>query len=160
MSDTARFYDNTSPDEYLDKTITALVHDGTPIVKTINFLAPYNIDNPVIVLDYDPVISGQCNYIQLSGSGYYYYTETPVLLAGGRMSIGCHIDVRMTFKNLIRASSAIVTRNENQYNMYVPDDRLPLLAKPSHYSRRFSSQPLVGKNTPLRWYLGVGGGTV
>lgn len=55
---------------------------------------------------------------------------------GQRMQIKCHVDVLMSFKDQIMACKVNSRTNQNNYNMYLPDDR-PIESRYIRYSKKF-----------------------
>lgn len=154
MSDTFRFYDNKSPSHYLNKVLTQLPDEHRE--RVINFKGNYNIEDPEIMLDYDPVIQSHGNYAFNPASGmYYFFQAPPVLLPGGRMLIKLHIDILMSFKQEILKLSPIITRAENLRNSYLPDGDMPIQANIEADSVKFKSSPLL---TSQQFCLIVAGG--
>lgn len=154
MSDTFRFYDNKSPSHYLNKVLTQLPDEHGE--RVINFKGNYNIEDPEIMLDYDPVIQSKGNYAFNPSSGlYYYFQSQPVLMPGGRMFIKLHIDILMSFKQEILNLSPIITRAENLRNSYLPDGEMPIQANIEGDAVVFKSSPLL---TSQQFCLIVAGG--
>lgn len=125
MSETLRFYNDTSKPDTLRKNPTAITRNGVPVTATATMLAPYNLEKPSFLLDYAADISGQCNYIQVAQSGFYYFVNEPILLSGGRMQIDCQMDYLMSFQAAILDSEIFADRNEYYFNKYYADERLP-----------------------------------
>ena len=73
------------------------------------------------------------NYMYVQGFGYYFINNQ---ILGNQCSyLICEKDVLMSNKSEISNMECFVTRNENEYNLDIPDNLLPLQEKTVVYSR-------------------------
>lgn len=83
-----------------------------------------NVVNPNILLHVGAEDIAQFNYMAISNFGRkYFITEITALTADTCMVSG-HVDVLSTYKDGIRANTAIVGRSETKYNMYIDDNTI------------------------------------
>lgn len=146
MSDTVLFYNNDSRPNVLRKHITPLMRSGSPITASVDFLDPYDLEAPRFLLDYDSDICGQCNYIEISGSGMYYFVGDPILLPGGRMLMEGEIDWLMSYQSDILSSEIWVERNEDYFSRYYADSDLPQDVRDNRAIYMFPNNPFNNPN--------------
>ena len=117
MSFTVKLQKNTSPANYVTKSLTDIktctgtLREGTSII------------DPVILLEGDTaanMVSG-ANYCYIEQFGRYYYITNILSDVTGIWEIHCHVDVLMSFATQIRAQNAIVSRQERRFNMMLDD---------------------------------------
>lgn len=82
--------------------------------------------------------SNDVNYIYIPEFRRYYYI-TNIISANFRLwEIHCHVDVLMSYKEQIRAQTAIVARQESQYNLYLDDGIFMVYQNPKIQTKTFS----------------------
>ena len=102
------------------------------------------------------------NYLLSTDLGRYYYVDSPVMGTGGVAYLPCKVDVLMSFKNYIRNSNAIISRQENLSTPYVIDEMLPSTLQRNISLYNFSDTPFKAENVTDGSYcifLTVTGGT-
>lgn len=110
---TITLYNNTSPPNYVNKSIT--------IVSTLTgtLRNPTSVTDPVITIERsDPT---GFNYARIEEFGRYYFVTGISSESNSLISISLHVDVLMTYKEGIKNMNAIVKRQENQFNLYLDD---------------------------------------
>lgn len=87
----------------------------------------------------DPVIVVEGSLAQLSGVNYftipafgrsYFVTGSPESLGGDFVLLRGHVDVLSSFAEGIRANTAIIRRQENDWNLYLPDEVIKSYSNP------------------------------
>lgn len=81
-----------------------------------------SITAPVIQIA-TPVLQ-PCNYAYIAAFGRYYYIDDIIAVRTGLWELHLSVDVLMTFKTGIKNSSFIVSRNENEHNDKIIDERV------------------------------------
>ena len=149
MSITIELLNNGSPVEKIGKSLTAggsytcLLKDKTSIL------------DPVIILQTSDSIHNY-NYMYIVDFGRYYFIKDIRSLNNNRWEISAHVDVLETYKNEIKANSAVIKRQQNMFNLYLDDPEF----KTYNYER---IQTLKFKNASnpfsktLRYVLTVNG---
>lgn len=96
----------------------------------VNIIFKANTDkgSATLELSYNENIFENANYCYLPDFGYYYYMSEPVL-SQQRIIYTLLTDLLMTFKSDILNLGCIISRQENNYNAYLNDDRFPVLNK-------------------------------
>ena len=125
-------YQNESPALYVYKNITAY---GTQHV--CNFKQPTDIVNPTITLELSAI---DFNYVYIGGSvdRYYYVTEKRSVRRGvWEVTLKC--DPLMSFATDILAAQAVVSRQENEWNLYLDDGTFKAYQYTNFYQEPFAT---------------------
>lgn len=138
MSFTVNLENNSEPVLLCAKTglttiesCTGVIIDGTGLV------------NPQIKIEVsDPANIESANYFSISGDivRHFFITEKKSITQKLWIITG-KADLRYTFADAIKASTGIVSRNENYYNMYLKDEKIPVMAKPAQSLYKFAHTP-------------------
>ncbi len=96
-------------------TITVILKDDTDII------------NPVIRLS-PSYMSTDFNYVYIPDFGRYYFMNGKGVLIGKLVEYTLSIDVLMSWRDSIKASTVIASRSTNKGNKLLPDN-IPVLAK-------------------------------
>ena len=132
---TIKCYQNLSENYVVDKNITQVGNDLTGTLK----------ENCSII---DPVIETQgiagdniakLNYIYIPSFSRYYYVRNIEILGTHLFLLHCHVDVLKSFAGGIRSNSAVISRQENAYNLYLPDGAFKTYANPHYQIVKFPS---------------------
>lgn len=118
------FYKNYSEKNHLDKNLTQM---GT-ISGTLR--EDCSVINPVIKIEsFSGFDLTQCNYCYIPDFGRYYFINN-IKCVGKLFEIEAHVDVLSTYKTAIRNNKAIVSRQQNEYNLYLQDGAIKTYAFP------------------------------
>lgn len=115
----ATFYYNKSDKNVLNKSI-----DAKDSNVTIYYKEDTDLTHPEFIYESDKFSTG-INYLKIEDTyinRYYYIND--VVMSHGYIILKCEEDVLMTFKDNIKNLTGIVTRNSNNYSLYLPDDKL------------------------------------
>lgn len=137
---------NTSDNNVVDKSIT---WEDTELVGA--FREPVNLNRPTIRLTAsysatNPDLFVKWNYLKLvvkdddSSTTYirYYFVDEVIAVRAGVFDLVCHVDVLMTYKNAIRAQTALVSRQEKYWNLYLNDSCFRVQNNPNVTTQAFS----------------------
>lgn len=125
-----KFYQMTNDKRVMSKTL------GTATTKSsCQLIEPCNILTPSFTIDIDTTLYAY-NYVYIAYFGRYYYIDNITVLDGARMVVDCSVDVLMSFGSQIKECTINTRRNENNYDMYLPDDR-PVESRTIRYSVKF-----------------------
>lgn len=132
------FYKNSSPSNCLDKSIAPVGSSMTVALKE-----PTSIIDPDIIVS-DPLgvpntFPANVNYFYIEELGRYYYITDAVSFSANVWEIIGHVDVLMSFKDEIKAQTAILSRQENLRNMYLDDGTFMAYQNPIIVTRYFSA---------------------
>ena len=92
---------------------------------TALFKGDCTITDPVIEVAYGSEYLN-ANYMYISDFGRYYFIEQTVV-SEQRIIYSCHVDVLKSFSTDIRNMTALVSRSENNYNLYLNDKYFKVL---------------------------------
>ena len=133
---TATLYINKSAYNILNKDILAIGTTNLTLYEMTDLMQPkFKIKNKT-----------NANYMYIDGFGYYFINNQ--VLGNQCCYLICEKDVLMSNKSEILNMECFVTRNENEYNLDIPDNLLPLQEKTVVYSRTDTvNAPDFGKGT-------------
>lgn len=78
------------------------------------------------------------NYCYVEEFGRYYYITNIISTNHTLWEIHCHVDVLMSYQEQIRAQTAIVARQESQYNLMLDDGIFMVYQNPKIQTKTFS----------------------
>ena len=128
---TLQLYTNNSENIVIDKSITAVgsaiegtMRDSLSILKPTILIAYNQTD-----LSYEQIMTA--NYFYITETGRYYYIDQSLTTVNNELiSITGDVDVLMSHAAVIRSQTAIIARQENNYNLYLDDGMFRLQQKP------------------------------
>ncbi|MBO7735149.1 MAG: hypothetical protein J6S67_21475 [Methanobrevibacter sp.] len=120
-----KLYKNLSEKNHLDKDITQL---GPDVIGTLR--DGCSIIDPIIKVE-NAVNNHltECNYAYIPEFGRYYFINN-ITCKGNLFEIQMHVDVLSTYKEVIRNNTAVVSRQQNNYNLYLQDGNFKTNAFP------------------------------
>ena len=119
---TSTFYINSSAENVLNKSLTE--------IKSVKYQVwePFDILHPTLTVRRDNDLL-DCNYVYIPKFNRYYFATVQVQ-KGNEMIVSCDIDPLESWKTRgLLDLSVPVIRQENKYNMYITDSKMPFLAK-------------------------------
>ena len=131
MSFQIRAYNNKSPANFVSKsltthsTLTGTLRDGSSLI------------DPVIIIQSTTIPT--FNYLYIQEFGRYYYINNYVNLVNQMYELHCHVDVLMTYGYTIKQNSAIIARQETEYNMMLDDGWFQAYQNPYYRVQTFSN---------------------
>ena len=129
-----KFYKNKSDKIVVDKNIDQV---GNTITSAV-IKEDISIMDPVFLLrDFTSFNIATCNYCYIDDLNRYYYITDIVILDQNLYEIHCHVDVLMSFKDGIRSNSAIISRQQNSYDLYLADGVFKTKAYPKFDIMKF-----------------------
>lgn len=115
----AIFYHNNSDEKKVNKSLSLITNVPCRIKEGTT------MRTPTIILSKDSLPNWNAiNYMYLDTFGRYYFIEPSNIhaLTGGEIAVGGRIDPLQSNVNGILNITCLVTRQENNYNMYMIDD--------------------------------------
>lgn len=132
-----KFYNNLSDKVVVDKNITQIGSDMTGTLRD-----DCSIIDPIIKVE--SIIGSNltsANYCYIEEFGRYYYI-TNIVCTGHLFEVHMHVDVLMTYKDGIRENTAVISRQERNYNLYLQDGVFKTYSQPhiqvAQFPRGFS----------------------
>lgn len=108
-------YNTTSEAHAVDKTLSELMVLSGTLRESSSIIDPvFNLT------DIDSVID-TLNYAYIPEFGRYYFVQNIESVRTGVWRVYMHVDVLYTYRSEILANSAIIQRNENQYDLKLND---------------------------------------
>lgn len=144
---TVKFYQNTSDNRYLSKSLT---QKGTDI--SCSFKEDTTQEDPVLIIS-PTSYQAEANYCYISDTGRYYYIVN-VTFSQQRVFVHLRVDVLMSFGSSLASCKCIASRSQNKYNSYLNDDRYPSLQYSNPVLKKFPT----GFNKGLSYVLTIAGG--
>lgn len=83
--------------------------------------------------------ANQANYLHIPEFGRYYFITNIISTHNQLWEIHAHVDVLMSYKDLIRQQEAIIARQERQYNLYLDDGVFMCYQNPKFQTKTFSN---------------------
>ena len=111
---TVTLYNTSSEKELVDKVLT------NPVTLTGTLRNECSVVNPVLNIESNSVITS--NYCYITEFNRYYFIDNVTVLRNNLYQLELSVDVLMTYKTDIRNQTVTIKRQENQYNLYLPDD--------------------------------------
>lgn len=132
---TIKIYKNLSDNNVLDKNITQMGSDLTGTLKE-----ECSIIDPVITIeDFTSFDIKSANYAYITEFGRYYYITNIICITDKLFELHMHVDVLKTYASEIRSNSAVISRQESQYNLYLQDGVFKTYANPHYEIKKFPS---------------------
>ena len=128
---TIKLYKNYSDKNVMDKNITQI---GSDITGTLR--EDCSVINPVIAIE--GLSDLGVNYAYISEFGRYYYINN-IVCKGKLFELDMHVDVLKTYAAGIRNNSAVISRQQNYYNLYLQDGVFKTYANPHIQIKQFPS---------------------
>ena len=128
---TLKLYKNYSDKIVVDKSITQV---GADISGTLR--EDCSIIDPVIAIE--GLSDMSVNYAYITEFGRYYYINN-IVCKGNLFELQMHVDVLKSFAGGIRSNSAVIARQEKNYNLYLSDGVFKTEAIPHYEIRQFPS---------------------
>ena len=132
---------NNSEPEKLDKDLSTIA-TVSGILKNETSLI-----DPVIIIECDLSNYVTCNYMSIPAFGRNYFITNIRSISAGLVEFSGHVDVLTTYKAQIRQNTAIVRRQENEWNLYLNDGSFKVYQNPlvltKEFPYGFSSQEYV-----------------
>ena len=125
-------YNNKSGNNVVSKTLSNEKEMNGVFLKNDT-----SIINPVFLLSgFDVSQFTDYNYLYVPSFHRYYFINNFVAKTGKIVEISAHVDVLMSYKSDILASTQMIERQQNKANNYILDNSLPLQAnrKISYYN--------------------------
>lgn len=100
-----------------------------------------SIIDPVIIVEANApgFQANESNYIYVEEFGRYYYITNIISVSYTLWELHCHVDVLMSYKEQIRAQTAIVARQESKYNLMLDDGIFMCYQNPKIQTKLFSN---------------------
>lgn len=127
-------YNVTAPNNALDKLSTGTVIDGFSGPATIDI----SVLNPTLIVETDSLNFIDANYMYIIDYGKGYFIEDKIVAtARNIVTFKLREDVLQSFASDILELEAVVERQTNNYDMYLPDLQIPVDCRKTVSYREF-----------------------
>ena len=116
--------------------------DNNVVTKNISQIASLtgSLRNESGIMSPSILIEGtypSANYCYISDWGRYYFIEEIISVRNNVSEIRCRIDTLMTYAQQIRGLTAIIKKQENDYNLYINDGSFMTYANDKVFTKGF-----------------------
>lgn len=109
-------YTNSSDDHQVTKSLTQILDITNGVLRE-----ECSIIDPVIKIEgLQAANYANCNYAYIPSFGRYYFIKN-IILKGNLCELHMHVDVLSSFATELKNLDAIVSRQENKFNLYLQD---------------------------------------
>lgn len=143
---TLTLYANSSEYAALDKELEQVISLSGILREESSIIDPV-----ITVEDLDDFIT-QINYAYIPEFGRYYFITNIESVRNHLWRLSLHVDVLHTYATAIRGNSAIIERNENEYDLQINDGLFQTRQNP-----RIAQYPFPGSFTNWNFVLAVAG---
>lgn len=152
MGFTVNLMANTDDLLVANKTLSTIKSTSGDFRETVDWL------NPTFKISCTSAEIGASNYLECQAGGVnrYYHIVGAAAITTDLYSVTCKADLRKTAYYSILGASGIVCRQTNNYDMYLPDGRIPVDARKNLNTYTFSD-PFAGETRAV--HMQVLGGT-
>ena len=125
------FQTNSSEDNRVDKTLTNIFN------KVCVLKNDTEIINPTLVINANISAMKNVNYFTINELGRSYFVKSIKSIRNGVVEVVGHCDVLSSNKTALRSNTAIISRNESKYNLYLDDGTFRTYSNPHILTRKF-----------------------
>lgn len=122
---------NSSEDNRVDKVLTNI--STRPCV----FKNDAELINPTLVINANISSMKNVNYFTINELGRSYFVKSIKSIRNGVVEVVGHCDVLSSNKTALRGNTAIISRNESKYNLYLDDGTFRTYSNPIILTRKF-----------------------
>lgn len=109
------------------KTLSGTLKETTSIIE------------PSITMEVNLSEIADCNYMYIPEFKRYYYITNIISVSNDLVQINGHVDVLMSFSGQFLNNNAIISRQENKWNLYLDDSTFKAYSNPNINIKRFPS---------------------
>lgn len=124
---------NNSPINKIGKSLTTIT------TLTGNLRNECEVLNPKILIETSEANIRTANYCTIENFGRKYFIEEIESVRTGIWMLNCHVDVLDSFKDKILANTAVVLRQENNFDLLLNDGVFKCKQNPRIFYKRFPS---------------------
>lgn len=100
---------------------------------------PTSIIDPVIIIESDLAIIANCNYLTIPIFSRSYFVNNIRSIRTNLIEFSCHVDVLSSFSEQIKNNTAIIKRQETEWNLYLNDGSFRVYQNPVILTKAFPS---------------------
>lgn len=144
---------------YTDSPNNALQKNYSNVASFDSVYARNNVSivHPDITLETTPGSTDGANYAYINDFGRFYFIVDREVLNNGLMRFRLKEDVLMSFHVDILTGNGIVERQRDNYDMYLPDNQIPVDCRKAVTFRNFSGSNVLSSSSITMLVLGGDG---
>ncbi len=124
---------NNSERERLSKSVNNIITVSGVLKEETSII------DPVIMIECDLNAVKNCNYMTVPAFGRSYFVNNIRSIRNGLIEFSCHVDVLSSFASQIRGNTAIIRKQENDWNLYLNDGSFKVYQNPNVLTKAFPS---------------------
>lgn len=128
---TVKFMNNPDPINKVKKTPTDVLSISA------NFKGEVSRSNPFLIVEGDISAIANVNYAYIPDFQRYYFLESASVTANGLYTVSLSCDLLMSFADSILANTAIISKQENSWNLYLNDGSFSTYQNPLIFTHEF-----------------------
>lgn len=117
--------------------ITGTLREGSSVTDPV--IMVYGLDQTVVVGGASYNLLSNINYAYIPAFGRKYFVTDIKTDANGLFIVSMHVDVLSTYHDDIAQQTAVIKRQENQWNLYLDDGTLKTYQNPIVEIKTFGS---------------------
>lgn len=98
-----------------------------------------SIIDPIIMVNCNLSDVVKCNYMTIGSFGRSYFVNNIRSIRSGLLEFSCHVDVLSSFADAIRQNTAIIQKQEKEWNLYLNDGSFKIYQNPMVLTKAFPS---------------------
>lgn len=134
MSFTISIGKNSSPVNKITKTYTQVLSLSGTLKNESEII------NPTILIETSSADIFKCNYMQIPNFNRSYFITSIKSIRTNIYEISAHCDVLSSFASEIKSNTAMIVRQENDFNLLLNDDVFKCKQNSRMYYKKFPSQ--------------------
>lgn len=80
-----------------------------------------SVVNPTFIVEIPLESVVNCNYVTIPSFNRSYYVTDITSVNSNLVQLACHVDVLQSYKDEIKKNTAIIKKQENEWNLYLND---------------------------------------
>lgn len=133
MAFTITLQRNESEREKVTKSLTTILSVSGVLKEETSII------EPVIMINCDLTAVKNCNYLSIPTFGRSYFVNNIRSIRTGLVEFSCHVDVLSSFASSIKNNTAIIKRQEKNWNLYLNDGIFKVYQNPLVLTKAFPS---------------------
>lgn len=122
---------NKSDDKAFTKSLTTITTLSGVLKESTSLI------DPIIIIEASSATVANLNYITISDFKRSYFVKGVKSIKNNLWELTCHVDVLSSFSAEIKANTAIITRQESKWNLFLNDDSIRCYQNPTIVTREF-----------------------
>lgn len=127
-------YTNSSPDNAISKTLAQISTNEFVFKESSSILTPVIRLSGLNVADLK-----DCNYMYIDDLARYYYITNIQTVRNNLIEVSGRVDPLTSFKDQILSNTAIISRNEQAWNLFINDGVLKTYQNPQIATSNFTT---------------------